>query len=92
MAQPLLKPEENTGEETTSGIDIAVSRLEQAFLRLEQSVENSRAGQHSLRADNEKLNHLLHDADSEIGRLREAVFTVTERLDRTIETLEKEAG
>jgi exonuclease VII small subunit len=86
VAQPLPKP-----EETTSGIDAAVSRLEQAFLRLEHAVGNTHAGHHSLKEDHEKLNHLLHEADSEIGRLREAVFTVSERLDRTIETLEKGA-
>jgi exonuclease VII small subunit len=87
VAQPLPKP-----EETSSGIDDAVSRLEQAFLRLEAAVETSRKGNHSLKADNEKLNHLLHDADEEIGRLREAVYTVTERLDRTIGMLEMENG
>ncbi len=86
MAQPLLKR-----EEPTSGIDAAVSRLEQAFIRLEHTVENARTGNHSLRTDNEKLNHLLHDADNEIGRLREAVYTVSERLDRTIGILEQEA-
>ncbi len=86
MAQPLPKT-----EDTGSGIDAAVLRLEQAFLRLEQTVVNTRSGHHSLRADNEKLNHLLHEADGEIGRLREAVYTVTERLDRTIGILEKEA-
>jgi hypothetical protein len=73
-----------------SGIDAAVSRLEQAFLRLENTAEKNRQSQHSLRADNEKLNHLLHDADNEIGRLREAVYTVSERIDRTIGLLEKE--
>jgi exonuclease VII small subunit len=86
MAQPLP-----SYHETGSGIDAAVSRLEQAFLRLEQTVENTRTGHHSLKADTEKLNHLLQAADGEIGRLREAVYTVSERLDRTIGILEKEA-
>jgi exonuclease VII small subunit len=86
MAQPLPKP-----EEMTSGIDESVQRLEHAFLRLEQAVVNARTGQHSLKADHEKLNHLLHEADGEIGRLREAVFAVTQRLDHTIGILEKEA-
>ncbi len=85
MAQPLPKP-----EETTSGIDASVLRLEHAFQQLEQAVVNMRSGHHSLKADHEKLNHLLHEADGEIGRLREAVYTVTERLDRTIGMLEKE--
>lgn len=87
MAQPLLK-----SQETTSGIDKAVSRLEQAFIRLEQAVTHTHAQSHSLKEDNGKLNHLLHDANGEIGRLREAVFTVTERLDRTIGQLEKDNG
>ena len=86
MAQPLPKP-----EETTSGIDAAVSRLEQAFLRLERAVGNTHSGHHSLKVDREKLNHLLQSADGEIVRLKEAVYTVTERLDRTIDMLEKEA-
>lgn len=86
MAQPLPQP-----EEATNGIDESVHRLEQAFGRLEQALSNARAGQHSLKADREKLNHLLQEADSEISRLREAVFTVSERLDRTIGMLEKEA-
>ncbi len=85
MAQPLHKP-----DETTSGIDASVQRLELAFVRLEQAVSSARAGQHSLKADHEKLNHLLRDADGEIGRLREAVYTVSERLDRTIGMLESE--
>jgi chromosome segregation ATPase len=86
MAQPLPRP-----EEPISGIDESVLRLEQAFERLEQALGNARAGQHSLKADHEKLNHLLQEADNEIGRLREAVQTVSERLDRTISMLEKEA-
>ena len=85
MAQPLPKV-----EETTSGIDASVLRLEHAFQRLDQAVATARSGQHSLKAETEKLNHLLHEADGEIGRLREAVYTVTERLDRTIGMLEQE--
>ncbi len=85
MAQPL-----HNYEEPSSGIDAAVSRLEQAFLRLEETVANTRGKHHSLRTDNEKLNHLLHDADEEIGKLKEAVHLVTDRLDRTIGMLEKE--
>ena len=85
MAQPLPKT-----EETTSGIDEAVVRLEQAFLRLEHAVGTARSGQHSLKEDHEKLNHLLHEADNEIGRLKDAVYVVTERLDHTINILEEE--
>jgi chromosome segregation ATPase len=87
VAQPLPKP-----EETTSGLDAAVARLQQAFERLERAAETSRNGHHSLKEDHEKLNHLLHEADGEIGRLREAVYSVTERLDRTIGMLEKESA
>lgn len=86
MAQPLPRP-----EEARSGIDAAVMRLEQAFVRLEQATGNARTGHHSLKEDREKLNHLLREADGEISRLREAVYTVTERLDRTIRMLEEEA-
>lgn len=85
MAQPLPK-----FDETSSGIDESVLRLEQAFQRLEQAVGYTRTGHNSLRADREKLNLLLQDADGEIGRLKQAVHTVSRRLDETIATLEKE--
>jgi exonuclease VII small subunit len=85
MAQPLPKP-----KETTSGMDEAVARLEQAFLRLEHAVGATRTGQHSLKEDHEKLNHLLHEADNEILRLKDTIYAVTQRLDHTIGVLEEQ--
>jgi exonuclease VII small subunit len=89
VAQLLARPEEPGHEESfASGIDLAASRLEQAFHRLEQAVAKAAASQHSLKVDREKLNHLLQAADEKITSLREVATAVSVRLDHTIGVLE----
>ena len=85
MAQPLAKPDLGP----VSSLDAAASRVEEAFLRLEVAVKRAREGQHSLKADHEKLNLLLRKAEEETARLRQVAGAVSERIDRTIATLEK---
>ncbi len=94
MAQPLPQPTADTGDlnkasfSALSGIDASAARLEQAFLRLEEAVARSSKGYASLKADQEKLNHLLKESEREIAEMREVVNLVTGRLDHTISTLE----
>jgi chromosome segregation ATPase len=93
VAQPLAKFESDfsapiSEQPFTSSLDAAATRMELAFSRLEGAVANSRAKHHSLNADHEKLNHLLSEADEEIIRLRQAITTVSARLDHTIGVLE----
>lgn len=71
-----------------SGIDAAVARLEQAFLRIESAVGNVRRDFRSLTLDNEKLNRLLREADDKMLRLKDVTGEVSRRLDRTIGALE----
>jgi exonuclease VII small subunit len=69
-------------------IDASAARLEQAFRRLESAVAHTGTGYASLKADKEKLNHLLHESEREAVKMREAVKHVSSRLDHTIATLE----
>jgi exonuclease VII small subunit len=87
MAQPLA----HSDTSTTSGIDEAGFRLEQALERLAAAARQTTHSQHSLTADNEKLNGLLQEAGEEIARLRNLAETVSTRLDSTIAVLERGA-
>jgi exonuclease VII small subunit len=89
VAQPLEKPSSDHDGGTLNGIDAAALKLERAFARLESAVSRASEGHHSLKADGDKLNLLLREADKEIVRLKEVAGTVSKRLDRTIGMLEK---
>ena len=89
MAQPLPQPDlDNSDFNALSGIDASAARLEQAFRRLEAAVAHSGTSTASLKADKEKLNHLLQESERDIAEMREVVKLVTGRLDHTISTLE----
>lgn len=94
MAQPLSHTEiPSTGSDladlgAVNGIDVSAARLEKAFRRLESAVSQIGKGYASLKADREKLNHLLQASQEEIGKMQQAVELVSGRLDHTIGRLE----
>lgn len=92
MAQPLPHSDFDIFDmqppNASSGFDASATRLEQAFRRLEAATSRISAGFGSLKADKEKLNHLLQDSEREIVKMREMVSHVNNRLDHTIATLE----
>lgn len=94
MAQPLPNLNIDVDEFTdtnyaaSNGIDASASRLDQAFRRLEAAASRTGTKYASLKAEQEKLNHLLRESEREVAAMRDAVQHVNSRIDHTIATLE----
>jgi exonuclease VII small subunit len=84
MAQPLARQEPNVN----NGIEAAAQNLEKAFARLEAAVAHVSTRQNSLKEAQEKLNHLLQEANEKSAQLKQVTGTVIKRLNHTIEKLE----
>lgn len=89
MAQPLPQTDFDAASfSTLNGIDASAARLEQAFQRLEAALTHTGTRYASLKADKEKLNHLLRESEREVNAMREAVQHANSRIDLTIAQLE----